>query len=253
MNLEGSSHLTGTSPRNVELHHFPDEQQLCEAAAERWIQSLPTSDAAAYALALSGGRIAGRLLRSIASLSRNQRNLLDRVHFFWADERCVPPAHAESNFGVANRELLLPLDVRPHQIHRIRGEIDDRRAASEAEQDMRRIVPTRQDGQPVLDMVFLGMGEDGHVASLFPEEPEEPVGSRTIYRSVVATKPPPVRITLTYGTIVRAKQVWIVASGPNKMRALKESLTLDGKTPLARVLQRRRHSVIYTDIPVPDA
>ncbi len=102
--------------------------------------------------------------------------------------------------------------------------------------------------QPVLDLVFLGMGEEGHVASLFPGEPDEVAESPAVYRAVTVPKPPPRRVTLGYPAICAARQVWVLASGPGKAQALRQSLAPAGNTPLARVLKDRAHTCIFTDI-----
>jgi len=144
--------------------------------------------------------------------------------------------------------LLDPLEIQQDKIHRVRGEIPPERAAGEAEAEMCRIAPMNTEGRPVLDLIVLGMGEDGHVASLFPGAPEEVVRCKSVYLPVVAPKPPPRRITISFATIAAARQVWVLASGEGKEHALGESLSVNGKTPLARVVQERARTVIFTDI-----
>jgi len=100
-------------------------------------------------------------------------------------------------------------------------------------------------------MVFLGLGEDGHTASLFPSEPPEMIKDQAVYRTVVGTKPPPHRITLGYQTIAAAEQVWVLASGEGKENALRESLEPNAQTPLGRVLNLRSYTKIYSDIHLP--
>ena len=92
------------------------------------------------------------------------------------------------------------------------------------------------------------MGEEGHVASLFPGEPQELITSKDVYRAVVAAKPPPHRITMGYSTIAAARQVWVLASGPGKEKALRDALGPGGSTPLARLIQLRSDTKIFTDI-----
>src|SRR5205823_5745312 len=106
----------------------------------------------------------------------------------------------------------------------------------------------RKDRYPVLDIIFLGMGEDGHVASLFP--PARATSAK-IYLPVVASKPPPNRITLGYDPIVTSREVWVLASGAGKEKALRDSLSIGGTTPLAEVIRRRGESKILTDIALP--
>jgi len=227
---------------------FPDDSSLAESVAERWLREMTSSSASSFAVALAGGRITRQFFISSSRLFSKKSFLFERVHFFWGDERCVPPPHADSNYRLAYEHLLGPLRIQEDRVHRIRGELDATQAASEAAADLCRSVALTANNQPILDLVFLGMGEDGHVASLFPGEPEAAAQSPAVYRPVVATKPPPVRITLGYDAIAAARQVWVLASGANKEEALRVSLSPDGKTPLARVIQMRERTVVFSDI-----
>jgi len=235
---------------NYELFSFPGPEQLAAAAARAWMDDLKIADSneAPYCVALSGGRIARQLFSASAGLAKTERLSLDTVEFFWGDERCVPPGDPESNFLVARELLLVPLGIAESRIHRVRGEEEPEFAASEAEAELCRIASLDEDGQPVLDLIFLGMGEDGHVASLFPGEPKEVRDSKAVYRPVTAPKPPPRRITLGYRAIAAAREVWVLASGAGKEGALRESLAPGGKTPLAEALRRRKSTKFYTDI-----
>jgi 6-phosphogluconolactonase len=199
-------------------------------------------------VALSGGRISRQFFAAVVEWARKERIAFANVHFFWADERCVPPEDAESNYRVARELLLAPLGIADDHIHRIRGESDPVEAAVAAESEICRIAPLTEDGQPVLNLIFLGMGEDGHVASLFPGEPEAVMTSEAVYRAVTAVKPPPRRITLGYAAIAAARQVWVLASGPDKEGALRNSLDPASQTPLARVIRSRTQTRIFTDI-----
>jgi 6-phosphogluconolactonase len=122
-------------------------------------------------------------------------------------------------------------------------------AVSEAIADIRRVVPNEGAGVPVLDMIFLGLGEDGHIASLMPNAPAEVLESREPYVHVSnSPKPPPDRLTLTYPVLAAAKNVWALVNGAGKTEALKNSISPGGTTPFARVLRSRERTVIYTDI-----
>jgi len=234
----------------VELEAFTTDQELARAAASAWLETLAANRAnTAQCVALSGGRIAKTFFASVVELARDRGFSPPNVHFFWADERCVPPNDVESNFRVARELLLIPLKIRDNQIHRIRGEESHAFAVTEAEAEICRIAALTNDSQPMLDLIFLGMGEDGHVASLFPDEAESAIASPTVYRAVAAAKPPPQRITLGYAAIAAARQVWVLASGAGKEAALRESLDASGQTPLARVIKSRAQTRIFTDIP----
>jgi len=231
-----------------ELISFADDRALAQAAASAWLEEVAPRPDKPCCVALSGGRIAKSFFSAVAATARAGEGLLSGVHFFWGDERCVLPDDAESNFRVARELFLTPLKIADENIHRLRGEAAVEFAVAEGEAELCRIVPLNAAGQPVLDSILLGMGEDGHVASLFPGEPETVMARKTVYRAVVASKPPPRRITLGYATIAAAKQVWVFASGAGKEKALRESLRPEGRTPLARVLNSRQNTKIFTDI-----
>src|SRR5438477_7564002 len=223
---------------NYELISFDSPSTLAWTAADAWITIVEAAgrQIEPHLVALSGGRIAREFFSASVENAHKRKVSFAPVHFFWADERCVPPEDPESNYAVANQLLFQPLAIAANQIHRIRGEIPPEEAASQAAVELSRLAPTNSEGQSVLDQVFLGMGEDGHVASLFPGMPEALVDSRVVYLAVTATKPPPRRITLAYAAISAAREVWVLASGQGKERALQASLRPDGQTPLAHIL-----------------
>jgi len=234
-----------------DLIPFDHADALAQAVATAWLDEVAVANQAGqpHCVALSGGRITLRLFTSVIEQAAARSISLATVHFFWADERCVPPTDPESNFSAANQHFFQPLKIAPARIHRIRGEDTPETAAKLAAQELLRIAPADAKGQPVLDLVLLGMGEDGHVASLFPKEPESTMADMTIYRAIQnSPKPPPNRITLGYPTIAAARQVWVLASGAGKETAWRESLRSDGKTPLARVLRSRPFTKMFTDI-----
>ena len=227
----------------VQVHSYPDDSALAGDAVGRWLgqlealAKLPQANDA-YCVALSGGRIARTFFSEIVRQASNQAGLFNGVHFFWADERCVPPTDPESNYAIARELMFEPLKIPAGRIHRLRGEENEALALRDALENIN--MWARADagkGQPIFDMIFLGMGEDAHVASLFPGEPEQVIADPAVYRAVTAVKPPPRRITLGYNVIVQAKEVWVLVSGAGKRGALKESLSPVGKTPLARVLK----------------
>ena len=233
-----------------DLIRFKSDRELADSVASKWLAQVSAWTGARYGVALSGGRIAGRLFAALAGLAGSTPGALEKVHWFWGDERCVPPDDPESNFGLAQKLLLGPLSVPGSRVHRVRGEEPPAEAAATAERELRGFAPGNAEGQPILELIFLGMGEDGHVASLFPSEPELMVRDRAVYRHVVGTKPPPNRITIGYQTIAAAGNVWVLASGAGKEKALEESLRAEGQTPLARVLRLRSQTMIFTELPV---
>jgi len=238
------------SVSSLEVNRFATDRELALAVSDRWVSDLCClGSSQPYYVALSGGRITEQFFSAVVEQCKTRSYSPEQIHFFWADERCVSPEDPASSFGVARRLLFEPLNVRVERIHRIRGESDKVSAAAGAIEDIRRVVPLNEDQQPVFDMVILGMGEDGHVASLFPGEPERVASGLEIYRAVSAVKPPPIRITLGYKAIAAAKRVWVLASGIGKEEALHKSLQQNGQTPLGRILRMRDQTVVFTDIP----
>jgi 6-phosphogluconolactonase len=234
---------------NFELISFASADKLAQDVASAWLDEIAAANHAArpHCVALSGGRIALKFFASVVAQTKAREISLGLVHFFWADERCVPPNDAESNFRAAHELLFAPLRINDAQIHRIHGEDSPEIAAQKATMDICHIAPKNSGGQPVLDLIFLGMGEDGHVASLFPGKMEGKMPADIFCAVNNSPKPPPNRVTLSYAAIAAAKNVWVLASGAGKETALRESLFPDGKTPLARVIQSRLQTKIFSD------
>jgi len=233
---------------NYELLTFDAPLALAQAVAGAWLTKIESlgRQHPPHLVALSGGRIAGDFFRTVAENAKRRGVSISGVHFFWGDERCVPPHDPESNYGLAEKWLLQPLQIPATQIHRIRGELPPEEAAREAAAELRRLAPANPAGQPVLDLVFLGMGEDGHIASLFPGTPPQSIPPDAVYWPVTAVKPPPKRITLTFPVISAACEVWVLASGAGKTEALRASLA-GTRTPLGRLLEMRPQTRIFTD------
>jgi len=231
------------------LTSFPTDDALAQSAAAAWVDEVEAANrtGALHAVALSGGRIAKKFYAAVVQQAVARQVSFDRVHFFWGDERCVPPDDPDSNYLLALRLLFGPLKIEHEQVHRIHGE-NPIEAPKLAAQELGQVVAEKAGGQPALDLIFLGMGEDGHVASLFPGESEVAISSPAVYRMVMAAKPPPQRVTLGYPALAAARQVWVLASGAGKEGALRESLRPGGKTPLARVLAARSQTRIFSDI-----
>ena len=239
--------------KRFELISFPSDQALAKAAAGRWLDVIAAAQRAGKKLtvALSGGRIARTFFEAAVSESIQRNAAWTHVHFFWADERCVPPNDPENNFAIAQKLLFGPLAIADGQIHRIQGELDPSTASAQAADKLLEWTQTKPGGTPILDLVFLGMGEDGHVASLFPGDPVDVSASAPIYRPVKASKPPPMRISLGYPTIFAAREAYVLVSGPGKEPALKESVRGVDSTPLAYVLNRRQGTLVLTSVKLP--
>lgn len=240
----------------VDVLRFDTTADLAAAAAARLVERVHGVPLRAppLAVALSGGRVAPLFFDAIVAADRAAgpsavpRLAFRPVHFFFADERCVPPADPESNFAAARARLFEPLRVPSARIHRLRGEEVPAVAAHTAGAALRALLRAPPADLPALDLVCLGMGEDGHVASLFPEAPPEVTESPAVYVPVVGPKAPRRRLTLTFAALAAAREIWVLVSGVGKEAALATSLA-GGPTPLARVLRENPRVTLFTDLP----
>jgi 6-phosphogluconolactonase len=237
--------------QKFELIRCANADELAALVAKQWLDEVERANrvTSSHDVALSGGRITTKFLAAVVEQSKSRKISLGQVNFFWADERCVPPTDAQSNFKLVNDGLFVPLKIAPDKIHRLRGEDGPEEGAKKAVVEISKIVGPNAQGQPVLDLIFLGLGEDGHVASLAPDEPESMMQDKAVFRGVHGfAKPPPERITIGYQTIAAARQVWMLASGAGKEQAFRESLAPNGKTSFARVLKLRERTKVFSDI-----
>jgi 6-phosphogluconolactonase len=149
-----------------------------------------------------------------------------KIHFFWGDERCVPPGHADSNYGMTRALLLDPLNIPAVQVHRVFGEVDPEEAARKYEEIIGEHVPQKE-GLPVFDLIILGMGSDGHTASIFPHEMELLDAN---HWCAVATHPESGqrRITLTGKVLNQAKQICFLVTGDSKKEKVFQILKQTG-------------------------
>ena len=167
-------------------------------------------------MALSGGITPETLYRALTSPAFAGHFDWSRAAFFFSDERGVPPDDPRSNYALANSALFTPLNITPSQIYRMAGESrDPQAAAKEYEQQLRRTTNTIPSDRPTLDLVLLGLGEDGHTASLFPGSP----ALRDTQRLITVThspKDPPTRLTMTLGAINHASVILFLVAGAGK-------------------------------------
>ena len=162
-----------------------------------------------------------------------------RVTLYWGDERAVPPDHADSNFGLAERLLLSPLGAQAPNARRMPADAPNLGAAA------RRYAA---DLPPALDLLILGVGEDGHVCSLFPGHHALATDDERVTVVEDAPKPPPRRMTLTLPYVLASAHAWVVAVGPRKAPILQHAvLRRDPSTPLDLVVSQGRNVTMFTD------
>jgi 6-phosphogluconolactonase len=207
---------------------FPSAEALATAVAEHIVGRAAGAIAGTgrFTLVLAGGSTPGGAYALLGGEAFRHRIEWNRVHVLWSDERGVPPEDPRSNYRMARETLLDRVPLPDDQIHRIRGEDDPDRAAADYERTLRALLraDTRDPSHPTgLDLVLLGMGDDGHTASLFPGQP----AVRETERWVVATGPDAEgmrRITLTPVVLNRARHVTFVVSGGGKAARAREVL-----------------------------
>jgi 6-phosphogluconolactonase len=181
-----------------------------------------------FVIALSGGTTPRATYRRLADPAFAAEVPWAQVHVVWGDERCVPPGDPMSNYGMARTALLDRVPVPEPQIHRIAGEIDPALAGQRYEATQRRLLGTPE-GPPQsepgarIDLVLLGLGDDGHTASLFPGSGALAEVHRWAVPVVPATVPTP-RVTLTLPVIAAAAEILFLVSGAAKARILGEVL-----------------------------
>jgi 6-phosphogluconolactonase len=216
---------------DIRIHS--NSQAVAEAAAEFILEIGRESVRAKgrFFLALSGGTTPESLYRALASPAFDRFDW-SRTVFFFSDERCVPPNDPRSNYALADKTLFTPLNIPPSRIYRMAGESSDpQAAASEYEQQLRLATNTVPSVLPSLDLILLGLGEDGHTASLFPGSPI----LQDYRRAIAATqspKDPPHRLTMTLAAINRASVILFLTTGSGKAEVVRA--ILDPKTEAER-------------------
>ena len=162
-----------------------------------------------------------------------------QVTLYWGDERAVPPDHADSNYALAERLLLAPLGARAPFVERMPGDAENIHLAARAYE---------QRLPPELDLLILGVGDDGHVCSLFPGHKALMIEEANVIAIEDAPKPPPRRLTLSLPYVCASRRVWIIAVGPRKKPVLQAAISGNSlQTPLDIVMKRARDVTVFTD------
>jgi 6-phosphogluconolactonase len=204
-----------------DIHVFENPRELARAAAEMFAEEAAKNirEKGSFSVALAGGSTPKALYELLATEYRDALEW-EEIHAFFGDERIVPPDHEDSNYRMAQHALLSQVPV--GSVRRMRGELDPREAAALYEQELR----TFFGGPPRFDLVLLGIGEDGHTASLFPNTPALDVTDRFVVENPVE-KLGTFRLTLTLPAINAAKRLVFLVAGEGKAGALKKILEGD--------------------------
>ena len=220
-----------TMMTRAELRTYSDAESLAHGAAEQILEVAIRAIASRgrFGLALAGGSTPRAAYAALAA--EPFASQLDWAHtnVFWSDERCVPPDHPDSNYGMARKTLLDHVPIPVANVFRIRGEIEPQRASAEYETTLRTFFscPSEDSGLASstdgFDLILLGMGDDGHTASLFPGTPAVHEKERWVISHYVG-KVEAWRVTFTPPLINLAANVFLLVSGADKARRLKEAL-----------------------------
>jgi 6-phosphogluconolactonase len=216
--------------RKLQIKYYvePDQAALARRAVEYLVEmTQETVEARGRArIAISGGSTPKAAFELLADSSQPWRNRMpwEMLDLYWVDERPVPPSDTESNYRMTREALLDHVPLKATQIHRIDGELEPEAAAARYEEVLRSGFRLEGAERPRFDLVALGMGDDGHTASLFPHTQALHETSRLVVANRVQQKNTS-RITLTWPVINNARSVFFLVSGSEKAAVLKEVLT----------------------------
>ena len=234
-----------------EVRIYPDVELLSHEAAKEMVYLVNTiaAEKGSFTIALSGGRTPAVLYQLIAG-NYSSRIPWDKVHIFWGDERYVPAGHTDSNFAMASKTLISHISIPTQNIHPVPTELKPIEKAAEAYEQMFKNF-FKESPFPCLDLILLGVGEDGHTASLFPGDS----AIREMHRLVMpviapANYPPRNRITLTLPVINSADNVFFIAAGSEKgkvIRSILEDREAAGRLYPAAMVQPKGRIVWFLD------
>ena len=215
---------------NTEVRVFPDAKSLSRGAADEFARAARAAidSRGQFTVALSGGSTPKAMFSLVADDHRGTTTPLawDRIHVFFGDERHVPPDHPESNFRMASESLLDRVPIPSGNVHRVLGELDAATAAARYEVELRSVFRTTPGALPQFDLVLLGVGTDGHTASLFPGSAA--LGETTaLVTANWVEKFKSHRITFTFTLLNKASEVLFLTAGNDKAEMLRNILRGD--------------------------
>lgn len=209
-----------------------DVASLAERAARYFVEFAREAvrSRGEFTVALAGGSTPLRLYDLLAWDPYVSEIDWKLAHLFWGDERCVPPAHVDSNYQQAQVQLISKIEIPARNIHRIHGEIGADQGAVRYQEELKR----HFDKEPVFDLVLLGIGPDGHTASLFPGSDALEEIERWVVGVPHSTPPPPLvdRISLTLPVINAARQVMFLVAGAGKAQIMEQVMDANPREPL---------------------
>lgn len=211
--------------KSAEVKIFANPEKVVIAFIHELLSITQTTNQPTFNVALSGGKTPVLLFETLAE-KYHSRIPWEKVHFWWGDERCVSPDSKESNYRNAYKKLLSKCNIPKQNIHRIKGEDNPESEAARYSKEINSQLNTRGEW-PVFDLIILGMGKDGHTASIFPGELEELMSHKNNY--AVATHPltGQKRITITGKVLNNSNRVFFLVTGKNKALRVSEIMNND--------------------------
>ena len=206
----------------TEILHCPDLTELSRGAATLVLKQARrrVAEKGAFSLVLSGGKTPLGLYEMLGQPPYLSQMPWGKTHFFWGDERCVGPDSPFSNFGSAQATMLAKAPIPAENIHRMKGELPPPEGADAYQRELEEFFGHSADGFPEFDMVLLGMGANGHVASIFPGSALLQGDQRWVASVPPAGEPSLARLTLTLPVLDCARDVLFLVSGENKREAV---------------------------------
>lgn len=227
MSLSNAMGATGDPPKEIMICR--DRDDLGDQAAVFFVRSAQeaVSLRGRFSVALAGGATPRTLYRSLASAAFAEKIPWKSVHLFWGDERALPPDHPDSNYHLAEEALISHVPIPSKNVHRMPGERSDLQAAAAVyEKTLRDFFGPSERGWPSFDLVLLGIGPDGHTASLFPGSPVLKETVRWVAAPYVE-KLNAARLTLTLPVLNHARRVIFLAAGQEKASIMRDVLSDD--------------------------
>ena len=206
-----------------EIRIFETADELSQEAARRFVALAERNlkSGQLFTVALAGGNTPAGLYRLLAASPYRDQILWEHVHLFFGDERCVPPDSADSNFRMVNAELLSKMPVLSQNTHRMPADLPDHdQAAQQYEEELHRFFKLEPGHLPRFDLILLGMGPDGHTASLFPHKPALHEQQRLVVATEPGLAPFVPRLTLTYPVLNNAANVLFLVEKEDKAATL---------------------------------
>jgi 6-phosphogluconolactonase len=237
---------------NPEVYIFTHPQAMAETLAEEFYRYVLNQFITRNNLfvALSGGTTPLMFFEVLSDFNSQKKNKIDwkKLHFFWGDERCVSHDDPESNYGNANKVLFSKIDIPQKNVYPINGDSDPVLECENYAKLIKKTVPSSS-GTPIFDWIFLGIGEDGHTASLFPDQMDL-LTSDKICEIAIHPETKQQRITLTGKTINMAKRITFMVTGVEKQDVVKQILNKEApakKYPASKITPEKGRIDWYLD------